>query len=350
MNTEDFVKKAISIHGERYNYSLVDYKNNKTKVKIICSVHGVFEQTPSKHTNCSQGCKFCNKKYLFVEDVITKIKKYHGEEYDYSQVEYINSKSNIKLICKKHGVFYKRFSRLNTICHDCTYDSYKNIDFIEKSKIIHHNKYDYSQVIYKNSHTKVGIICPLHGIFEQTFNMHINRRQGCPRCVNKNKTTEIFINESKSIHGEKYDYSSVEYKTTMKKVKIICNVHGEFLKTPNKHLIGEGCPVCKESNGEREIRLLLESNNIKYKYQKRFKNCIYKKPLPFDFYLPDQNICIEYDGKQHFECVEYFGGEDEFELRKIKDEIKNEYCKKNNIRLIRIRYDEDTNKKLNNLI
>ena len=345
---EKFIDKAREIHGDRYDYSLVNYINNKTKVQIICKIHGIFEQTPSKHTNSRQGCKLCNKPHFTTKDIIELIKKYHGNEYDYQYVDYKNYTTKIKLVCKKHGIFYKTLQHLHTKCQKCNYDKYKNdiITLINTANKIHNNKYDYSLVEYSNNKTKVKIICPIHGIFEQTINMHINRKQGCPRCVNKNKTTEIFIEESRKIHGHKYDYSLVEYKNTGSKVEIICPIHGIFYKSPNKHLTGEGCPICSESKGQRKIRLFLEEKKIKFILEKRFINCKFKNTLPFDFYLPDYNMCIEFDGLQHFEPVEYWGGEKNFLQIQIRDKIKNEYCFNNNIHLLRIKYNENISEKL----
>jgi very-short-patch-repair endonuclease len=132
-------------------------------------------------------------------------------------------------------------------------------------------------------------------------------------------------------------------------IKIICPFHGIFEQQPLHHLNGSGCPICKTSKGEKLIKKLLDGINIKYDYQKRFKNCKNTKPIPFDFYLPDYNICIEYDGIQHFKPISIFGGKKSLENQKIKDKIKNVYCEKNNIKLIRIKYTDDINYILNNL-
>ena len=116
-------------------------------------------------------------------------------------------------------------------------------EFIERSKQIHGDKYDYSKVEYKNCSTKVCIICPNHGEFWQTPSNHLKNR-GCPKCAGKNKTTEEFTKEAKKIHGDKYDYSKVEYHKNFEKVCIICPEHGEFWQTPANHLYGYGCFKC----------------------------------------------------------------------------------------------------------
>jgi very-short-patch-repair endonuclease len=133
-----------------------------------------------------------------------------------------------------------------------------------------------------------------------------------------------------------------DYVDQHSKIKIICKKHGIFEQLACNHTNGNGCQVCsiKDSIGQKIIRKFLKERKISFKEQKIFKKCVYKKYLLFDFYLIDNNICIEYDGIQHFESIEYFGGDSVFNETKIRDKIKNEYCKNNNIHLIRISYKE----------
>ena len=130
---------------------------------------------------------------------------------------------------------------------------------------------------------------------------------------------------------------------------VTCPYHGDFKVTPNNHINRKsGCPKCKESIGEKSIRLYLENNKIEYINEKRFKDCKYKLPLPFDFYLPKYNICIEFDGIHHFKSLKFFGGDKRLKEQNIKDRIKNDYCLNNNIKLIRISYKDDIFLKLYN--
>lgn len=153
--------------------------------------------------------------------------------------------------------------------------------------------------------------------------------------------------KSDKIHKNKYDYSLVDYTTTETKIKIICHEHGIFEQIPVSHLQGKGCKSCiKKSKGELKIASILSDKKIKYEKEYTYDNCRNINPLPFDFYLPEYNILIEYDGKQHFEAIDYFGGISGLEYRQLNDKIKNEYCDSNNIKLIRIRYDENISKKL----
>jgi len=283
--TSDFKIDSINKHNDRYDYSLVDFKNKKTKVQIICDVHGIFEQIPYRHV-IGAGCPKCvNKKsqYQFIKECNEK----HNYEYDYSLVKYFNCTQNIKIICKVHGEF--------------------------KQNAEHH----------------------LRGC-------------KCPKCQGCFKDIKLFIEQSNDIHSNRYDYSIAEYVNNRTKVKIICEKHGVFEQIPKHHLKGSGCPLCtNNSKGENSIVRLLNNKNIKYIRQKTFDDCssIVKK-LQFDFYLQEYNICIEYDGIQHYESVEWFGGDVSFEKQNHRDNIKNEYCQKNNISLIRIRYDENIEDKL----
>jgi len=169
------------------------------------------------------------------------------------------------------------------------------------TKIIHtFNKYDYSLVEYKNAHIKVKIVCIEHGVFEQTPNNHL-QGNGCPKCNGGIlKTKNDFIKKSKMVHHSKYDYLLVEYKNMRTNVKIVCPIHGVFEQRPSHHVDGVGCPHCNESKGEREIENYLKLKKIVFIRQKTFKKCKNKRELPFDFYLPEYNLCVEYDGRQHY--------------------------------------------------
>lgn len=221
-------------------------------------------------------------------------------------------------------------------------------EFIKRAKEVHGERYDYSLVDYKKSQTKIKIICHEHGIFEQRPNDHLSNK-GCKQCglkqKNKNKTLSLkqFIEKAKLIHGNKYDYSKTVYVHSKQKVIITCNKHGDFKQRPTRHLCGDGCPICNSSKGEIKIKFILDNYNINYNHQHKFIDCRNKKPLPFDFYLPEHNICIEFDGKQHFS--NNYGWSSSKEKRNINflnlkrnDKIKDEYCELNNIRLIRIPY------------
>lgn len=295
---------------------------------------------------------------ITTEIFIKRAKEKHGNKFDYSLVDYIKQDKIVTIGCPIHGNFLiepRNHLRSNTGCEKCK-TNYKpnNEEFIEKSKNIHGNKYDYSLVDYNGKRSSVIIICPIHGEFEQVARNHYGG-SGCQKCANESisnhqrLTIEGFIEKSRNIHGDKYDYSLVDYKTNTDRVKIICGIHGEFEQRPVEHLRGCNCPKCKESKGEKIIREYLIKNKIEYITQHKFPDCRNKNELPFDFYIPKYNICIEYNGAQHYKPVKYWGGEETLKNIKFRDNIKKEYCRDNNIPLIVIRYNEVIVKKLNKL-
>lgn len=229
-------------------------------------------------------------------------------------------------------------------------------EFIDKANKKHNYFYDYSQSIYLNSFTKIKIICPKHGLFEQQPNNHLFG-QGCIKCMSDNVrkarkfTKEQWIEKFKKVHGDRYDYSKIrinEGSGSSFKIIIICNKHGEFLQTPNAHLhMTNNCPYCNISKGEDEIEKFLIKNNISYIREHKFDLCINpktNKKLPFDFYIPYINSIIEYHGEQHYKKTGYFekraGG---LEGLQYRDKIKKEFCIHNNIQYIEISYKEFEN-------
>ena len=152
--------------------------------------------------------------------------------------------------------------------------------------------------------------------------------------------TNLFIIKANIKHHNKYNYSKVKYVDSKTKVEIICPEHGSFLQSPNNHLSGNGCPLCNISHGEKMISSILTDLKIEYIREYIFSDCINIKPLRFDFYLPEYNICIEYDGVQHFKPILFWKGEEGFKITVQNDLIKNEYCSKNKIKLLRIKYTE----------
>ena len=357
-NINYFIEKSSAIHNNKYDYSLVNYVNNKTKVKIICKDHGIFEQIPNNHLSGSI-CRKCSyeknaknsKKSL--NDFIINSNDIHHNKYDYSLVDYINNKTKVKIICKNHGIFEQRPDcHLHQGCPKCTGNvKLTNIEFISLSNKKHQNKYDYSLTDYRNNRTKVKIICKKHGIFEQRPKDHM-KGVGCWKCKeNFPKTLEDFIIKSKHIHKEKYDYSKSIYKSSLSKLIIICKNHGEFYQTPNKHItLKQGCPRCKKSKGVNEICDILQKFNIQFETEKTLKGCISKNSLYFDIFIPKNNVFIEYDGEQHFIPIKKWGGEENLKGIKERDQIKNKFCFDRNIKLFRISYKDVIEEKVKEII
>lgn len=287
--TDEFIEESKAIHGDRYDYSKVVYVNSTTKVIIICPTHGEFEQSPPHHLNGSK-CYMCSGKNKTTEMFINESKAIHGDKYDYSKVKYIKSS------------------------------------------------------IY------VTIICPDHGEFEQIPDNHL-RGNNCHKCNgNKLLTTKDFIEKSKRVHGNKYNYSIAKYRKSKSKVNIICPEHGQFKQTASNHMFGHGCPNCRESKGEKTIKNFLLKNKISFNKEKTFDGCRDKGLLPFDFYLDEFNICIEFDGMQHFVAVDVWGGENGLLEQKRRDLIKTQYCVDSNIKLLRISYKENIIDKIKNFL
>ena len=269
-NTDQFIIDAQKIHGNKYNYSKVDYKTSKENVTIICPKddHGPFQQQPLNHLG-GKGCSKCSGVYKpNTDEFIQKAKEIHGENtYDYSLVNYVDCKTHVVIICPKegHGPFEQAPS--NHYIHGCSKCGYKRLseyktsttdEFIQKAKEIHGDTYDYSMVDYKDSQTKVTIVCKIigHGPFEQAPNSHI-QGAGCAKCsgVYKHNTDE-FIQKAKEKHGDIYDYSMVDYTGCKDYVTIICpkEGHGAFQQTPDSHINNKaGCQIC--SNQRTALRM-----------------------------------------------------------------------------------------------
>ena len=351
LTTEEFIKRAREIHGDKYDYSKVEYINTETKVCIICPEHGEFWQRPYHHISRKQGCPKCVGRNLTTEEFIKRAREIHGNKYDYSKIKIETlknkEKEKISIICSEHGEFWQTpASHLNGCgCPKCgkKESSQKHSvtmkmtieEFIKRAKEVHGNKYDYSKVEFNTTNDKVCIICPEHGEFWQRATNHINKNNGCPKChPNYKKSNKEFIEKAKEIHGDKYDYSKVEYVNNLTLVRIICPKHGEFWQRPNSHLSRkQGCPRCSESKLEEWLRNKLIEKNVNFICQKTIDGVIDKILLRYDFYDETNNILYECQGIQHIRnCSEVFG--DEYFLPLLeRDKIKYEKSKEKNIPL-----------------
>ncbi len=195
MTRDEFIQASQAVHGNRYDYSLVEYVNSQTKVKIVCPIHGEFEQSPTGHIHQKQGCWEC-------------------------------------------GLELRANNRVNNA----------KLKFKERASQVHNNKYNYELVEYTGTRDQIDIICPKHGVFSQIANEHL-RGKGCIQCYRDSQfsDTESFIASAKLIHGDTYDYSEVKYTNSKTKVSIVCSQHGSYMTSPSIHLAGSICPEC--SNG-----------------------------------------------------------------------------------------------------
>lgn len=278
MDRYEFIWKAIQKHGYKYGYRKVEYVKCSKKVKILCPIHGEFEQRPDLHIQ-GCGCQKCTGKLITSDEEFKyNLFKIYGDKYDFSKTEYINAR------------------------------------------------------------TKVTLICPIHGEFK-TIPSYLLKKHGCPNC---NKTyTKDFIEKAILVHGEKYDYSKVNYKNCRTKIVIICPEHGEFYQTPNGHLNGYGCSKCAIKKNKSELKLLntlnYHFNNVIYQYKNKE---LFGSFMSLDFYLPKYNIGIEYQGRQHFLNIDCFGGEKGYEDIQERDKIKYDKCINNDIKLLYFTYDK----------
>jgi hypothetical protein len=278
VTTSSFIEESKKIHKNKYNYSLVEYINAKSKVKIVCPVHGIFEQTPNKH-KLGCGCRYCanNIKYStkeFIENAILK----HGNLYNYHKVNYISREIKVEIECKKHGFFLQYpFDHINSKgCKKCGY---------------------YSSALKQKTHL------------------------------------DDFINKSNLIHNYKYGYNLVSFKNLHNKVKIVCKKHGVFFQTAKHHMDGQGCKKCSKQGSSNIETSIADSLSSLCDIQKNIKNII---STELDIYIPDKQTAIEING--------IYWHSDKF--------LPNNYhykkfmeCKSKNIQLIQIFEDTIINNK-----
>lgn len=360
-----FLKKAKEIHGDSYDYSLIDYINVDIKVEVIClltsELHHFFI-TPDKHINRKQRCGICFKvKTKTTEQFIKQANEIHGDKYDYSNVKYINSNTHVDIIChrigldnEEHGIFLQipgdHIDKTKKCgCPKCAYEnnlgrnSKTTKQFIKDAKNIHGNKYYYDLVEYIGANEKIKIICNNHDeqyIFEQSPGQHL-RGRGCPKCNGGIKfTKEQFIENAKNIHGSKrYDYLKVNYINCDTKIKIICTGENHdkeqhiFIITPYNHINRRiGCYICKPSgyskiqiktfeliekelnikiqkatDPEREFIIYYNKNELNPKWYSTGK-------LKVDGYIKEYNLIIEYNGCYYHGCCFHFDNEEEMDL------------------------------------
>jgi hypothetical protein len=292
LTTQEFIDRASKKHNYIFDYSLTQYKDAHSKIKIICPNGHTFEQIPNDHLN-GRGCKFCH----------------------YDKTSSINKLSLEEIKVRLYKLYQDKF------------------------------KFDFSN--YKTLESKIKCICPNHGDFKIRVSCLL-KNKNCWKCKGtqpQKGNLEWFLEKSKQIHNGYYDYSKSIYTTGKKKLIIICPKHGEFLQSASAHMKGQGCPSCKMSKGEKIIRTWLSNNHIKFIPQYSFEDFA---KFSYDFYLPIHNICIEYDGELHYMSPKIMGGINKLKKRQKYDNLKTGYCYKNKINLIRIPYFEIKN--INNIL
>lgn len=304
-------------------------------------------------------------KKLTNNEFIKKANIKHNNKYDYSKSKYINTKSKICIICPIHGEFYQTpHTHLQGHgCPQCAREkniikrSYSNNIFIKKANIKHNFKYAYPKTIYINSYSPIIITCPIHGDFEQLPYHHL-QGCGCPKCARENavkKTSsnnQNFIIKAQKIHKNKtYIYEKTNYINNHTPVIITCPIHGDFEQLPCAHLQGKGCPKCKNSHLEIATETLLKLYNLNYESQKKFDWLVTKKKnrMSLDFYLTEYNTAIECQGIQHYVTKGIFT-EEIVHTTKQRDNLKKQLCEKHGIQIYYIKYDDNVEEKIKELL
>ena len=364
LTTEEFVKKAIEIHKEKYIYDKVVYTSFKNKVKIFCKKCNLyFEQIAGSHLNGS-GCKKCGDKKTFTtEKFVERSKRVHGDKYGYKEVDYTGIRDKVKIFCHSCEEYYQQkplYHLQGRGCYKCVRRQQRLTieEFIKKAKKIHGDKFKYNKTDYVTAKTFVEIFCKkCNKLFMQTPICHLNGN-GCKVCGGSERlTTEEFKERSKKVHNNKYNYDKVIYINAHTKVEIYCKKCEKYFKqSPASHLmIGSGCSICRYKN-EKEVGELLK------KYFKPLGYIIYRQKNIYDyigtdckkhrrncdFWMEKDNIkiMVEYDGEGHFKSIRFGGmsvkkADEQFRKRRIIDGLDKIYCDYNNIKLKRINYTEE---------
>lgn len=262
LTKEQFVERAVKKHGNTYSYELVKcIGNSRSKVDIVCAEHGKFTQTIGAHL-AGSGCQSCARSKQGLPKKTSKqfIKEsiaVHGNTYDYSLVDYVGSKFDVKIVCKNHGLFLQTpCSHLaGRGCHDCGIEqagksrAFSNDEFKAIATEVHGAIYDYSLVDYKNSNSVLEIVCSKHGLFSQNAHMHL-QGQGCNRCGKESMAAirstpfDEFVKRANNTHSGRYTYNKDTYIRMSAKTEITCHEHGVFIQGAGEHVIGQGCPEC----------------------------------------------------------------------------------------------------------
>lgn len=274
------------------------------------------------------------------------VKECKEKGYDLPVEGYVTANKKIKHECK-YGHIYEQTPNAHLRGQGCSVcsGSFKKTpeQYVKECK---DKGYDLPLEDYINNSTKIKHRCNQGHTYEQSPNNHLNGK-GCPVCNGTpKKTSEQYIKECRE---KGYDLPLEDYINNRTKIKHKCNKGHVYLQSPDMHVgkYNQGCPICKESHGERFIRTYLENNSINYTLQKKFNDLKDKTYLSYDFYLPDYNILIEYQGIQHYKEKEFFGGDKHLKKQQYHDNLKREYAKNNGYKLLELHYSLDTQELVN---
>lgn len=339
---------------DKLSNSLLEYigiiDSSKKILVYNCVEHGRIEQRFDVHLKNKYKCPKCpREKKLYTKDYLLKLVNKREIKYDIIfEKDVYGVLDKIKLICDKHGVFKQSIHNhfnIGNCCPKC-----KKYKIISELTIIKLKNKNISVIKYNGSREKSELKCGLHGKFSSNINNTL--KYGCPICNQLKRNSinkKLFIEQSKLKWGHiiNFDYDNMIYNGQRKKIRIYSDVTGWVNQTGGNHLNGF---MPKNSTGELIIKNILNGRNIIYTEQKTFDDCKNVYKLRFDFYLPESNICIEFNGIQHYKPIDFFGGLDRLEKQRINDNIKVNFCKQNNIKLIVISYKDSIIEKINEII
>lgn len=344
------------------------YINNRTSIAHYCERHDIYWDALPSSVLSGGGCKQCCSEKI--GNALRKSRQKYVDELAIKNPmlklvgEYINAKTATEHYCEIHQTIslIEPSNALNSVgCRRCGIEARSNQRRKTQNEYINELAIKNPTVKltgeYINSTTPTQHYCEVHQNFWDISPNAALQGQGCQQCKNERignalrKSEVQYTNELATIHPNivlcgKYQNATLP---TLHK----CLIHNyEWSPAPTSLLSGHGCPKCNESKGEAQIELWLQRNKMISISQKRFFNCCDIKPLPFDFYVPDLNVCIEYQGEQHYRPVNFGGISDEeacnnFLTTQRHDEIKRNYCTNNNIKLICIPYWENVDEYLN---
>lgn len=346
---EEYVAKVNSINA---NIDVLgEYVNNHTKILHQCKLDNfTWEATPS-NILIGKGCPECarSNRTLTHTEYVDKVYSINPDVEVIGM--FVNLTKSIVHKCKLDGYEWVAMPKsiLNgSLCPLCTGRRKTTESFKKEVFFINPNINIVGD--YIDTNTKVECVCAIDGYRWDTMPNSLLRGCGCPMCAGTNKKSQNEYIESVNALNSNIEVVGkyINAKTPILHMCKVCNNY--WTATPHNILSGTGCPSCNESHGERTVKNYLTNMCVSFKEQYTFDGCKNKKLLPFDFYLPDCNVCIEYDGIQHFEPVDAFGGQSYFDKVIKHDAIKTNYCIKNGIPLVRIRYDEDVEKKLDEFL
>lgn len=354
LSAEEFIKMAKQVHGDKFDYSVTHYTTRRNPVKVRCKTCGEIFTVRAGHLLDGQGCPVCWRNRMTTEKFVEKAKKLFGDTCDYSNTVYVNMRTPIQFVCPKHGVMTQMpnqhlWGKGCPICNDGGRKSTEQ--FIEDARRIHGDLYDYSLTEYVSRAQNVKIICREHGIFEQLPSNHL-KGSICPECAKlegaeKNKISqEEFIRRAKEEHGDWYDYSETVYVSMESPITFRCPKHGYMTQIANNHVRGEGCPVCASSKGERRVYNWLKRHHVPFKSQYMLRGSedgTANGRIFSDFFVPEANTIIEYNGIQHYVYDDYYGRDGRFEKQQRRDEDVRRICRERGINLIEIPYTDFDN-------